>query len=356
MAIQMVVTGKGIIDLASLENAIATATASNPSLKANIVGGNVEFNSQPKVLYHSQDLTPDFQNSLFHESLRQHGCEFHLFNQSSLLFRVRHAIMDGMGATIALQQVFKALRGEKVQKILDHPTENEFLKDQTRKKAKIRKFPRIWRGFAKTASKNTGEIQFHLLSLPSKLENPLAILAQWYTSFIQSPARFLIPVNIRRYNPGFQACSNLSLPLFLDCEADSTSEQITGQILKALSQNREIEKDRLQSVGHHLPYWTVKKVLNQATKNSLRDNRYILTGFLSDLGQIDLETFSTSNFQAVDAYHLPARTHLMPFSVNICHHNNGTRLGLAFLKDIDSQPIMNSLQEFIESRSAPPSK
>ncbi len=356
--IHYVVHGRGKIEPNELQEAIDMLISKTPALKLKLQGNMWTFNGPgPKLIIHDHAFPEDWNDSVFTSTLNPNNdgcCEIHLFqaDRNSILFRVLHSAMDGVGGLTVLECLFALLNGLPCDVISHHPKDNEVRKsisDEVPNKRENYRFN--CHGLnQRQSTKYSNQCQTAVINLDSRIDGVIGLVGHWHMVQTQQPARFLIPVNLRRHKSVETSVANLSLPIYLNMDLHQTSDEIQTNLLTQLAANNELAKDPLEWFGTSAPDWLLKRVLRKRSVKAQATNRYPMSGFLSDLGKINLQRFTTSSFEADDVFALPTYTSLTPFCLIACHHDNGARIAIRVPQHYDIKVIKDSLTEFLTSQ------
>jgi hypothetical protein len=279
-------------------------------------------------------------------------CEFHLFKASNttVMFRVLHSAMDGIGGLIVLKRLFELLNGNKSDAILSHFGDNRVrkeLKVKPKNKKSLNTFS--WKSLDSDLA--TDHFKTELIQMSYKVDLCISKIAKWYMNETQSAARFLIPVNIRRHSNFEESVSNLSFPIYLNTILEDNEKDIHSRLITELANNNELSKDPYELIIKWIPNSLLKIWISLINKKMIEKNKFLMSGFISDLGFVDLNSLSTSTFHAKDFYSLPVFTVAIPFSVSLCYHQNGTRVAFSIPGNLNSHYLKNSLSVVLEQRN-----
>ncbi|MEL6257255.1 MAG: acyl carrier protein, partial [Bacteroidota bacterium] len=282
------------------------------------------------------EKTPDSKGALM---------EFHLFAESSLLFRIHHSVVDAKGAQIILTGLFSLLRKDEPSIYsgfdADGNVRDHLLSVPVKSQASYR-FE--WPGFF--LSPNPIDYQTQLIDLPLKLEAPLAKLAVWYARMFGDDSRMMIPVDLRRHQGVKQVVSNLSLPIYLPVSRKNSWQEVQAKLLYALNEKAELKTDRWEKIGMVIPRFMLMTLMKMGIRRAKSFKSFPMSGILSDNGSIKLADYSTPNFRASELISLPVFIPLAPFCANVILQENRCLICCSFPLHLDGQQIR---REIIES-------
>lgn len=353
---QFVVKGNGVLNGQRMSKAIAVLTQLVPALQMKSNGRRWENGSTPVLHQHKTAVPDDLNHEIYQRKLNssEGPClEFHLFGgeQPALLMRVLHSLMDGTAAVHTLELLFALLRGETIAACTDFPSDEEFKQARSGEHPDNAPDYRLeWQGFS--TAMRVYETSSALVATPARVDTLSALAASWYAQYNNCAGRFLIPVNMRRHEQGNHSICNLSAPVFLDVKPADGTEATRTQLLGKINRKEELNVDAMEKYARVLPNFLLRKALKQYTQKAITTGRYPLSGFISDLGTIDLDALSCNSFQASDFFSIPVYTPLVPFCFICCSHKNGTRAVFTVAKGVDAPAIQKSLLQMIEAQAS----
>jgi Phosphopantetheine attachment site len=352
-AIQYIIEGEGLLDPNDVQSKLEVLAKHSPALKLKLKGNKWSFDGDTPVLkIHDSDIPSNMDSSVFRTQLNSrkgHCCEFHLFQSSSstLLVRVLHSAMDGIGVLILIERLFALLRGESISTIQQHTSDYEIRKaNNSKTKFKVKKNHYNWIGLGANNQKLLpyGYIT-EVIDLNAKIHGVVGKIAKWYMNRTSESGLFLIPVNARRHDLKNESVSNLSLPLYLRTKQEESPENIQANMLTELSENHELGKDNLEIIGRYTPKSILSVIFKRLIKTAQATNKYPISGYISDIGRIELPKLSTAKFKAQNVFSLPVFTPLSALCLTICTHENGTRIAFSVHENINITQIKEELIE-----------
>jgi amino acid adenylation domain-containing protein len=240
----------------------------------------------------------------------------------TIVFRAFHGVMDGRGALAWAGDVFRALRGEEPAGAPSRATDYSLLRrygavgrhGAVGRYGTGRRRPALTPTWSSPLRRDGPQrwsrrtIDGHHPGLVAKVAAAVAA----HTG--QRRSRFMVPVDLRRHDPGRASTGNLSLPVFLDVTragagAGEAWEDLHDRLLRALAERRELSGGVADRAAFRLPLRALVGVLRAGRR------RYLCSSIISQLGRIDLATFSAGDFHASTVYSLPVHAPLAPMSI-----------------------------------------
>lgn len=312
----------------------------------------------PNIVEHLEKIPVDPNHKIFTDPIDKNfssHLEIDLF-QNALLVRVDHALMDGTGALDFLYQWFDILNGAnstpKVQFVKDHDFRDQLGFKVNPKSVSLRHdFDSL---LTKSLRINSKLFQTFEVNTSKRTEGLISKVACWYGKETNSKAKFLIPVNLRRHlraaDTGNLFLSNLSLPIYLHVQPNQSEEEIKADLLQSLLRKDELSVDPKEKWLRLMSTSMIKRLLRFSVKKIKRSGKYPISGFLSDLGYVDLNRLSTEHFKTIDFKVRPTYSPLAPFCMFACHHKYGTRVGISVANNVDAQQVESSLSSYLKPR------
>ncbi|MFF7633560.1 amino acid adenylation domain-containing protein [Kitasatospora sp. NPDC008050] len=334
MVQQLVVEGEPGSELTpqALRAAVAAAAVACPGSRL-VRRGRVWVDSgrAPQVLVAAPGSAPDADlrtgTAILAEPLDAEqgvGCEVVLLpgtteRPGAVLFRVSHAVMDGHGAQLWLQEVFRALRGEQPRPARSPLTDQRLLAEvgaTGRRPTLLLDQPSpLGASSGRGAGGRGPGAVWRRRTLPGRHRSLTARLAQAVVDATGAPrARLMVPVDLRRHlATGASATGNLSLPVFLDLPRGGDWRAAHAELLGALAEHRELSGG-FESGLARLPLPVATGLLRTGQAVALRRDRHMASAIVSHLGRTDLSQYSGGGFTARSLYVLPVHAPLVPVS------------------------------------------
>jgi hypothetical protein len=356
------IEGHGNINHLKFNNALQIASAANPGsrlvLKGTLAWSHWVDSGKAPVLTEIEGSSWDGMTSqgvkpfLKTYDVRQGPtAEVLMFcgEPTRIIFRAHHAVMDGRGLITWIEDVFRVLNGRKPLGS-DHTTvENDLLHlpDKT-----IHEPPAY--NFISPVGKPSGndtELVWKRISVPGQhtklLASVLLLLAQASWRQGKGPVRFGIPVDLRHRRPGLRSTGNLTNAIYIEVKPGFTVEQIAAEIQRRL---REKDDGKLNLEDILLPYIPISIlswILSTDEQSKFKKNSYRCTGFVTNLGRVDLKRFSCSGFSAASFFVLPIAISSLPLFLTMSGYNDRTDYVLGMPKNFSSEGRMEEVLDYI---------
>lgn len=350
-SMQFILEATGDINHKDFENAVKEASDYCPLSKAVLVKNNwVNTNNYPTITYlENFELdNKSFSNELFLEKINPCDCcvKFYISKSDkfTLIIKIFHGLMDGKGALIYINNIFKSLRNEPLDRAISKVSDLSFIKTMTKHRSKINyelKTQLIDTG-VKTKLEHTyfNKIVINTVE-PFMLPKIISVLSNYY---IDKNCTFMIPVDIRRHKKNTIITSNMVLPIFLNTNKNDTVDSILKKLLMLMKNNEELN---LENVDHgslkNIPFFIKKQLIDIMKKISFKTNKFPLSGLLSDLGKIDLDMLSIDGLCMNSFVSLPIQQPLAPISLVVSSDNKNMYLALSSCTSVLNPKILNNI-------------
>ncbi|MEN6472957.1 MAG: amino acid adenylation domain-containing protein [Syntrophaceae bacterium] len=318
--VQMVLEGRGSLDVGHLAAAVGKASELNPGtrlvLKGSLRGSRwVDSGRAPCVRVVSGEAWDGYgpENAPFlHDRLPHSGptCEVLWVEGSTprIIFRASHGVMDGRGVITWAEDVFRIMQGAPFLGTQWAITDKQIMNSITQQTRDVY----ADRAIAPTGmSRPDGQdgIMWRRLTfkgaLPVLLGKVGWALAQSAWRNGDGLVRLIVPVDLRSHQPGLRCTSNLTTALYVDITQASSPESITHDILKQLDN----KTDCMPYVGTEFIEVTPLKLLGlgftMLSKLNYRRGRYNASAMISNLGHIDTQAFCADSFRAETCFFVP---------------------------------------------------
>ncbi|MQS16660.1 non-ribosomal peptide synthetase [Streptomyces kaniharaensis] len=321
MVIQLVVEGDGEIAAQALARAVARASRSCPGSRVVRRGRTWTDSGVPArvvvVDAGSFDRTaltglPELTGHLAQAEDRP-ACEVLLLTgqPSTVVFRAAHAVMDLKGLRTWAAEVFRALRGEPPQDAADTLTDYRLLDSLGRTGQR----PRLGLDQRSPLGGQAGMAAvWRRRTVPGRPAAATARVSAALAEAVGSPARIMVPVDLRRHARASSATANLTLPVFLDVPPGQGPDAVHRRLLDALADRRELAAGAEASLAG-LPLPVAAALVRASRTAGLARQRHLASAIVSHAGRLDPAEFSADGFAATTVYALPVHAPLVPFSV-----------------------------------------
>ncbi|GAA3453636.1 non-ribosomal peptide synthetase [Dactylosporangium matsuzakiense] len=306
--IQTVVEGVGALDEEALRAAVEAAGVANPGSRLRREGQTwVDSGRAPRVRVAAAAGRPDTDLAALHDPLpdRDGGwCEVLWCpgDPAAVVFRASHAVMDGRGKAMWIDDVFRALRGEPLLGAAGTHTDTDVFDALGITNAESK--PDTWypsplgrpgRGRPRTVwARRT--VDGHHPGLVARVATALT------AAYALPAARFAIAFDLRRHGPGARTTGNLLQTELFDVDAGEPWEALHERILAAMAEGREVTW-RLDPNLLKMPVPALRGLIRFMEAG--RKDRHASATVLSHLGRTDLAACSAPGFEARTTYLLP---------------------------------------------------
>lgn len=355
-ALQYIIEGEGKFDRDAFRAGVKKLSELMPVLTLGLKGNTwISDMGQPTVMFHKGSFSHDWDDPFFRQPLQAQkgkGAEFHIFEGENtvIVFRVLHSIMDAKGAQRILGNLFAILRGETVSPDRNFPSDTAVRKNVSATKGKSRDGYKLqWPGFS-IQMDAPDRYSTALIRLNDRLDASLARWASCYTAELGEVARFMIPVDLRRHPEVEDPVSNLTLPIYLETSPDQPWQDIQASLLKALTNNEELAREKLEGFGLIAPKSLLKWMMAWAIRRAAKTGKFPMSGILSDEGFMNLKLLSTPAFHAENVISLPVYVPLAPCCLTAIHHSNGTNITISVPPGTDLSAVKARFLEYLNEK------
>lgn len=341
---QLFFEGEGFFDIEKWREAVKLASEANPGSRLILKGhlGNsrwIDTGLSPHVVEvdgtgwdgTGPEGAPFLKKSF---DLRQGPtCEVLLIHGSPMrvCFRSHHAVMDGKGTLTWAEDIFRALRGNKLYG--SSSAVSELVLARTQKKEYRTPFPRDDIAPTGTAEVNRTGLTWKRVCITGRFKNLLGqvavLTAKEARKHKHGPVHFAVPVDLRPLQQDLRSTGNLSLSIYIEVPENSTAEEISLDIKNQLKEKRHCLIDRTDPLFVYIPM----KFLVYKGKTMIHDNKctgkYGTSGMLTNMGLIPVEVFSGGGFNAGTFWGIPPNLENYPFIMGLTGGGDNSSLILS---------------------------
>ena len=224
-----------------------------------------------------------------------------------LVFRIHHAVMDGVAAMAFMQNFFRALRGEALENHHSVLT-TETLKQENQVAQKPAPLLEALNPLGKPEAvrlPRQRERLWHRISIRGNdflaLPKVMVILAQAARRKSPGLVRMRIPVSLRRHTSDEKTSANLTGMILLDIEEQDTIRTLVKKINQKLAEHKELAYQN-PAIAALLVKWVPFRLLQAIGRFIINVNfkrrLFYFSGTISSLGRIDLADYSISSSRA----------------------------------------------------------
>ena len=371
MDIQLCVEGKGDIDPAALAAAVATASAACPGARLVRRGRLwVDRGRSPSVRVVAAD---DFDRAQLDSPLLRRrvlrngrpGCEVLLVRGSptTVIFRIDHGAMDGMGALLWQRQVFRALRGEAVESVRSRLNVAEIQREIAAGLATGRPTgsePRLeedWRSLLGTGTSRRHGSLWRRRTIDGVHPGVTAKVMRLVAGYGEGQGLISAAVDMRPYLPGLLTTAMASAVIRFRVRGDEDWRDVHASLLEAMNDYRFLA-DRGDPGTLKVPLPLYRARLDRWYARIRKNDDVIRkTKVISDmasvahLGAVDLAEFGCGGFTATSYYSLGAIM-LVP-EVNITEYGGRTEVTVGWREGPGVAERAETLLDWIEEGLSP---
>ncbi|GAB0103858.1 hypothetical protein JMUB6875_28320 [Nocardia sp. JMUB6875] len=331
---QLVVEGQGSIDAEALRRAVTRAAEANPGARLVRDGKDwVDSGVAPSVRvvdhalqYPALEADPVLTSPMGPTPDTTVEVLLLTAAPTTLVFRVFHGVMDGMGMVIWATDVLRVLRGEEPVGAPDPIADAELVRKVGAPGRPTLMLPRF-RSAVGHGRQERGEHR-HLLRTrtihatgPGALMRVAALLAEEGGPL----SRIMIPVDIRRHDPTLRSTANLALPLFLDVRPGVDWQQLNEIKRAGLKENREL--NQMDNGGlKYLPQAAGRGLLRTLNVLGARTGLNLASATVSHMGRYDLDELAVPGFTPTAIKVMPQHSVAMPLLMGMTECGGRTEL------------------------------
>ncbi|GAB2504546.1 peptide synthetase [Nocardia heshunensis] len=331
---QLVVEGEGSIEPEALRAAVATAAAANPGARLVRAGKEwVDSGVAPDVRvvdhalqYPALEADPVLTSPI--GPTPESTVEVLLLTgaPTTLVFRVFHGVMDGMGMVMWATDVLRVLRGEEPLGAPDPIADAELVRKVGAPGRPTLMLPKF-RSALGHGRQDPGEHR-HLLrtrTIHATGSGALMRVAALLADEGGPLSRIMIPVDIRRHDPALRSTANLALPLFLDVRPGMDWKQLNE--IKRAGLKGNLELNQMDNGGlKYLPQAAGRGLLRTLNVLGARTGRNLASATVSHMGRYDLDALAVPGFAPTAIKVMPQHSVAMPLLMGMTECGGRTEL------------------------------
>jgi hypothetical protein len=318
---QVVVEGRGTIDVARLKIAVEQASESNPGSRLVAQGllrgcRWVDSGTTPPlriVKGSSWDGTgPDgapFLLGRLPDSGPTCDVVYEEGDLTRVIFRSNHGVMDGVGTLTWAEDVFRILRGEQPIGSASTLTEYQLIRSvttETQKMSPVDSIAPTGKEWKNAVGVYWKRLTFH--GQHSKLMGKIAIaLAQSAWRHQDGVVRIGIPVDVRPRMPGLRSTGNLTIAIYVEVTKDTTPDSLAAEVRRQLDAKYDCISVEGGDYLDLAPLWLLGFALKMLIKIPMMKGRHNVSGMISNLGLIDTKKYSGGGFPSDTVFLIPPR-------------------------------------------------
>ena len=297
--------------------------------------------------------------------------------QDALVFQASHAITDGVGIQRLIERFFDRMKmsfGEDLNLSLKDLSNNSNLNHCTERQiaSKFRIKPRFFihkidQYFNRKSIINTEIISNHAAwnYKQIRLENvlhdegvdkllPILMLkiSHWLRSLHpKNTIRFMLPVDLRKYDNTLEMDGNLSLPLWFDLNGDEGVTELSEDIRFKIK-----NKVVLRNAD---PWWLSGKLLSkirnfvfvQLVNRCSKRDCFPVSVVISFLGKYNVENYHFPGFKCESVWSTALFSGIAPIQIHVTYDEENLQLHLSYYKQYFTQ---NDISALFTGLSSPP--
>ncbi|MEV0246682.1 peptide synthetase [Nocardia sp. NPDC050712] len=245
---------------------------------------------------------------------------------TTLVFRVFHGVMDGMGMVLFATSVLRVLRGEEPAELADPIADAELVR-----RIGAPGLPAAMVPTFRTAvghGRQDRDAPRHLLrrrTIHATGAGAVARVAALLAEQTTGTSRIMMPVDLRRHDPALRSTANLALPLFLEVEPGMAWTAVKEQIKTGLTERRELNQmaaTRLTMV----PDAANRALLRSLNKMGADRGRNLASATVSHMGRFTHAELAVPGFTPTSIYTLPQHSVAMPLLFGLMEFDGRTEL------------------------------
>lgn len=352
---QCVIEGKGVIDDAELQRAVSVVANALPACQCVLTGKARARRWRaegplPEVRtihrdwdgHYREDL--DFLERTF-DLCRGPVAEIVQVVSSNtfLVFRIHHAVMDGMAMSEFVRAFFKALRHEALENFYSTYTLENLVETKIRQK----QLPPLKRAVTPLGNRHLPSgrrpRQREWRRIKVKINDKMALpvlaveLARLAREVESGPVRFSLPINLRRHVPQEKTSANLVGIIKVDIDENETARSFVKKTNAMLREDLDLPSER-ELKGNQffktLPLPILRLIGKLLLFLVFRSKFFNTSGTLSSLGKIDLSQLSSKDFEAQTFFSISISPTGSPLFAAICSSGNEAEITLSATKQM----------------------
>lgn len=247
-------------------------------------------------------------------------------NDKYLVFRFNHALVDGKGAILFINNFLKHLLNQKIDTYTNSYTSDiDFIKDLPKIKHK-RKLS--YSNVLKNKSKSKENIIYYQrITLNRKTPFILSKIIEVMSNYFKNDnLTFMVPTNISNLKENIITVSNLTVPLYLDCSNKDDWFKISKSIYNKISNNDNLNIKNIDyGLLLKLPSILYRSLVKISIFIETKFNRFLTSGSITSLSFYH-NKYKAKDFEIKSAFILPFYQPLLPYVINILETETRTEV------------------------------
>ncbi|MGV9721202.1 peptide synthetase [Nocardia beijingensis] len=270
--------------------------------------------------------------------------------QTTVLFRAFHGVMDGMGLRLWVDDVFRALRGQRPVGAPD-PVADAELVARTGAPGRPTLVLPTFEAPSGRGRQDPAAPRWLLRhrTIEATGKGIVARVAAILAGESDAKSRFMIPVDLRRHDPALRSTANLALPLFLDVAPGEDWETVRERMRGGLRDRRELNELDNGKLSK-FPDAVLRTVLRGSNWLGARLNRNMVSATVSHLGTVDLDEMAVPGWTPTAMRLLPQHSGAMPLLFAMVESRGKLELTVSCRNGAGVEPRLEALLDTITAR------
>ena len=364
---QLIIEFEGDINFELLQDAIEIASDANPGSRLVLRGRLswakwVDSGISPELIkIDAPWIAKEADNNPYieREFDPRNGptTEVLLFNNSVLLFRSHHAVMDGKGMVTWVEDIVKVLNGVVPAGSNCELTDVEQALSLGRKDFRPN-YPADVRSPLGHSVMDVVGIQGIRKSIPGVYSGLVARIMEILTDELKisqheeekTLARFIIPVDMRRHRPSVRTTANMISALIINVSEKTNWMDFYQKIVSKLQANEEGKVGKIDKIFHYLPTRITASLLKLLFASQEKSKRFVFTATISNIGKINLADFANPYITAKNITFIPVADPLSAITIVTAEFDDHIDVTLSSLKSFATDQRQEKLLDLIEKR------
>ncbi|GAB2632135.1 peptide synthetase [Nocardia goodfellowii] len=245
---------------------------------------------------------------------------------TTVVFRVFHGVMDGRGMVLFATSVLRVLRGETPAELPDPIADAELVRRIGAPGRPAAMVPTY--RCALGHGRQEPHAPRHLLrrrTIQASGAGALARVAALLADRTAGTSRIMMPVDLRRHDPGLRSTANLALPLFLDIEPGTPWTAVKAEIKSGLAERRELNQMAATKITM-VPDAANRALLRSLNRMGADHGRNLASATVSHMGRFTRDELAVPGFEPTAVFTLPQHSVAMPLLFGLMEFDGRTEL------------------------------
>ncbi|MEU6185519.1 peptide synthetase [Nocardia sp. NPDC047038] len=270
--------------------------------------------------------------------------------QTTVLFRAFHGVMDGMGMRMWVDDVLRALRGQRPLGAPDPVADAELVARVGAAGRPTLVLP-TFQAPSGRGRQDPAAPRWLLRhrTIEATGRGIVARVAAILAEESETKSRFMIPVDLRRHDPGLRSTANLALPLFLDVAPGEDWEAVRERMRVGLREKRELNELDNGKLSK-FPDAVIRTALRGSNWLGARLNRNMVSATVSYMGACDLDEMAVPGWTPTSMRLLPQHSGAMPLLFAMVESRGKLELTVSCRNGAGIEPRLDALLDKITAR------